>query len=450
MIQGQRISAAAHVGDFTSDDEGLRPRYLRLWNSLLRSPAIATLTCRGRTAALVSGCLLTLAAAAQPHQVLLLTDTGPAPPAETTLSAHVRAGFDKAAVSVAVFAETLDNAGSPTLEHQSAVADLLRVKYAGRDLDAVLTVGPSSLRFLADRRDTLFSNSPIVYGAVRPTSVPEELEHATGVTGAFDLIGTVELALQLQPDARRLVVITGAGPIDSSWNGTARQRLEPYRERIEIIYLRGLTKATVLEQLRRLSPDTIVVLLSLTVDGAGELYVDQPGAARELAAASAAPLYVVYDTFLVDGRRRWPRRVVRSYRRSNGGADAAHIGRRACADLPPLTSTTMLSVDWPALRRWNLDERLLPPGTTVSSRGPTLWAQYRLQILGVASILILQTLLIVALLLYIRKRRVERTLRQTEARYHHVIEAQSDLICRYLPDTTLTFVNDAYCRYFGA
>ena len=24
-----------------------------------------------------------------------------------------------------------------------------------------------------------------------------------------------------------------------------------------------------------------------------------------------------------------------------------------------------------------------------------------------------------------------------------------DLICRYLPDGTITFVNDAYCRYFG-
>ena len=29
------------------------------------------------------------------------------------------------------------------------------------------------------------------------------------------------------------------------------------------------------------------------------------------------------------------------------------------------------------------------------------------------------------------------------------VEAQSDLICQYLPDTTLTYVNNAYCRVFG-
>jgi len=34
-------------------------------------------------------------------------------------------------------------------------------------------------------------------------------------------------------------------------------------------------------------------------------------------------------------------------------------------------------------------------------------------------------------------------------RYRAVVEDQTDLICRFLPDGTLTFVNEAYCRYFG-
>jgi len=40
--------------------------------------------------------------------------------------------------------------------------------------------------------------------------------------------------------------------------------------------------------------------------------------------------------------------------------------------------------------------------------------------------------------------------RKREAdRYRSVIEHQTELICRYLRDGTLTFVNDAYCRFFG-
>lgn len=46
-------------------------------------------------------------------------------------------------------------------------------------------------------------------------------------------------------------------------------------------------------------------------------------------------------------------------------------------------------------------------------------------------------------------RQQEDALRKSQARYRAVVEDQSELICRFLPDGTLTFVNDAYCRYFG-
>lgn len=38
---------------------------------------------------------------------------------------------------------------------------------------------------------------------------------------------------------------------------------------------------------------------------------------------------------------------------------------------------------------------------------------------------------------------------QSEARYRAIVEDQTDLIVRYLPDTTIQFANRAYCRYFG-
>ena len=30
-----------------------------------------------------------------------------------------------------------------------------------------------------------------------------------------------------------------------------------------------------------------------------------------------------------------------------------------------------------------------------------------------------------------------------------MVEDQTELICRFLPDKTITFINEAYCRYFG-
>jgi PAS domain S-box-containing protein len=45
-------------------------------------------------------------------------------------------------------------------------------------------------------------------------------------------------------------------------------------------------------------------------------------------------------------------------------------------------------------------------------------------------------------------KRADEALRASEERYREVVECQTDLVCRFLPDSTLTFVNEAYCRCF--
>ncbi len=38
---------------------------------------------------------------------------------------------------------------------------------------------------------------------------------------------------------------------------------------------------------------------------------------------------------------------------------------------------------------------------------------------------------------------------ENEVRYRNVVEDQTEFICRFTPEGIITFVNDAYCRYFG-
>ena len=46
------------------------------------------------------------------------------------------------------------------------------------------------------------------------------------------------------------------------------------------------------------------------------------------------------------------------------------------------------------------------------------------------------------------RKRVEEKLLESEARYHAIVEDQTELICRYLPDGRLSFANEAYLRCF--
>ena len=90
------------------------------------------------------------------------------------------------------------------------------------------------------------------------------------------------------------------------------------------------------------------------------------------------------------------------------------------------------------------------------------WGEHHWAVLTTV-ICVTQALLIGGLLLQRMKRRratlelkqriieredAELALRQSEARYRGIVEDQTELICRFLPDGTYSFVNDAYCRYF--
>jgi PAS domain S-box-containing protein len=91
----------------------------------------------------------------------------------------------------------------------------------------------------------------------------------------------------------------------------------------------------------------------------------------------------------------------------------------------------------------------LPAGTNVFDP-QSLFEQYRGYAIAGLLLLALQLALIVGLLVQrAYRRRAEEEMRNSEQRYRSVVDTQSEMICRFLPDTTLTFVNDAYCRFWN-
>ena len=137
---------------------------------------------------------------------------------------------------------------------------------------------------------------------------------------------------------------------------------------------------------------------------------------------------------------------------ANGAAAGALAWRLANGEHPPAAAAnnapTIPTFDWRQLRRWRIDESQLPAGSVIKFREPTFWSRYRRYAIGGLIVFAAQLALIGMLLLQARRRRrAEQALRESEERYRRVVEAQTDLLCRMTPDSTLTFVNEAYCRY---
>ena len=79
-----------------------------------------------------------------------------------------------------------------------------------------------------------------------------------------------------------------------------------------------------------------------------------------------------------------------------------------------------------------------------------VWQEHPATVTAGALAVIVQSILITGLLIHRHRRmRAEQQLRVSEERYREVVESQTEMVCRYREDTTLTFVNEAYCRFFG-
>jgi PAS domain S-box-containing protein len=86
----------------------------------------------------------------------------------------------------------------------------------------------------------------------------------------------------------------------------------------------------------------------------------------------------------------------------------------------------------------------------VHGQGPFSEASTHQNALSIQLFLIVMGLPLLFLAALVEERtRAGTKLRESEERYREIVESQTELVCRYLPDTTLTFVNDAYCRFFG-
>lgn len=86
----------------------------------------------------------------------------------------------------------------------------------------------------------------------------------------------------------------------------------------------------------------------------------------------------------------------------------------------------------------------------LEGRGPFVMSTERESLILIGSyisVLAVTNLLLAAVAA--ERRRAEDYLRKSEKRYRSVVEDQTDLIWRFLPDGTITFVNEAFCRFHG-
>jgi PAS domain S-box-containing protein len=359
------------------------------------------------------------------RRVLVLYSDERLLPANIIADEAIRATFaEDAGNRIEFHSEFLDVSRFPGEAQQQRERDFLRDKYRERPPDLVIAGGGSALEFLLKNRTALFPTVPIVHCGVE--ALPKEVPDAqiAGIPVLRAAASTLELALSLQPDTRTVAVVAGSASQDLESAEQFRRETPAFAGRVGFIWLTNLSLSDLRAELSRLPDDTIVLYLTMFEDAVGASFTPRQALAL-FAPASRVPIYGLYDTYLGNGIvggsmvtfEEIGRKAARLGMRILAGEDAQTAARSESHQAAPM-------FDWRELRRWSISEKQLPPDSVVRFKEPTYWEQNYKLIFGAVSLCVVQALVIGALLVQRRQRRLaERSLRESEQRMNLAADA---------------------------
>ena len=359
------------------------------------------------------------------RRVLVLYSDERLLPANIIADEAIRATFAEDAENRIEFhSEFLDVSRFPGEAQQQRERDFLRDKYRERPPDLVIAGGGPALEFLLKYRTAIFPTVPIVHCGVE--ALPKEVPDAqiAGIPVLRAAAFTVELALSLQPDTRHVAVVAGSASQDLKSAEQFRRETPAFADRVGFIWLTNLSLSDLRAELSRLPDHTIVLYLTMFEDAAGASFTPRQALAL-FAPASRVPIYGLYDTYLGNGIvggsmvtfEEMGRKAARLGMRILAGEDAQTAARSESHQAAPM-------FDWRELRRWSISEKQLPPDSVVRFKEPTYWEQNYKLILGAVFLCVVQALVIGALLVQRRRRRLaERSLRESEQRMNLAADA---------------------------
>ena len=355
-------------------------------------------------------------AQAQSHKTVLTIHSGAENyPANPVLDEGIRQALgSRRDLAIDYFAEYLESDLFPGRRAELAFRDYIRRKYAGRRIDAVITITLPALQFALARRRELFPGAPLIFaGAVPDEVVRRSRGVVTGMRVGNAWAETLKLALALHPGTQRVFVVA-KGPAEQV--ALVRAELREFESRVGLTYVSEESVAALLRVVRGVPPRSVVLYVWHSQEEAG--HIQYPNEIVPLVAGAApVPVYGSSDLYVGSGVVGGVVRGTRATGVRLGELALRVLGGTPTRNIPIEMPRLVTIVDWRQLRRWDIDPSRLPSGTDVRFRVPTMWESYRPYVIGAVTVVIAQLLLIAALFSQReRLRRAEHVVRAREVK----------------------------------
>ena len=229
-------------------------------------------------------------------------------------------------------------------------------------------------------------------------------EFDTVVAISHDLPAIVENILQVLPDTKTVAVVNGNSTNEQFWLEEIRREFSPFADRVSFIWYNDRSFEDILKHAAALPPHSAIFWHLMSVDVAGVAH-EGDIALQRLYAVANAPIFTYDGAYFGREIVGGPMHSVSNLGRLAANAAVRILAGEKAGDVKiPASKFATPIFDWRLMQRWGISESRLPPGSEIYFREPSVWEQYRLQIMAIIATLLLQAGLI-SWLLYEQRRR---------------------------------------------
>ncbi|HMK65489.1 MAG TPA: hypothetical protein VK564_06815, partial [Thermodesulfobacteriota bacterium] len=367
-----------------------------------------------------------------PKSILILYSAGLHLPAYRKNLVAFYSGLERAGFPAKnVYFEQLDLIQINSQAYRRNLLELLRIKYAGKNIDLIVTLEGLARDYILKEGRDFFPQAPLLAVLSADTLLKNDSSRRlVQIPSILGFAETLEGAMTLFPHTKQLFVVVGSGEDEQRWEQDARSRFAPWTGKLKFEFSSGLTYEEMLQRISSLPADAIVLYVAFFKDKTGRAFIPRD-VAINLTKKSNAPVFGLYDEILplvVGG-------FMISY--GNEGDRAAKLALDILnGHFPlnqPLTTLPILitpQFNWIQLDRWGVSTNQLPKGSLVINQPASIWKDYKRYVLVFLVLLFLQSGMIIALLELHRRRKraelnrkiAEAALSESEERYRTAIE----------------------------
>ncbi|MCM2357393.1 MAG: ATP-binding protein [Geobacteraceae bacterium] len=327
-----------------------------------------------------------------------------------------------------------------------------KYKFGNFRFDAIIATDNDAFNFLVSYRDELFPGTPVVFCGVNYFE-PSQLRGVrlfTGVNEAADIKLTLDLALKLHPDTRRIVVINDTTTTGRIMHKELVDLLPAYRGRVEFTLLEDVEMPEILAAVQKLPPDTLVFYTLFYRDRAGRFF-NYDESISMIAEKCPVPIYAVWDFNLGHG-------IVGGmltsgyYQGETAGKMAVRILQGEEVENIPIVikSPNRYMFDYRQLQRLHLEFYPLPPESILINKPLPLYSVPEKIFWGaIAALAVLVVIVLLLLRIMAVRRHGEQELKQSEQRIRTLLETVPHGVTECDAAGVITLANESFSRMVG-